>query len=674
MVTLLTATLDRAVGQDSRQDTRPRVLKCGRASWMCGCVFYNTTLRDAAPRFRLAAARLRYAAAFCALKSAAATFSCAAAGFRRAAAHLIARPRVFVSVAACPQRRILGLSRFGIVMDGMAGYAQIQQFLESRNIDYLLPAFQVNKIDDDVATSCSDAKLLEIGLVYGDILSFRKKFNQDNKDGNIGNQKAKTYEERAEELRKRIKKTHTNRLDANNRAVMVKPTYQQRDKKKSLHLYLYYPHSYNSIKFKTLLHEMKEATSDLEEESDLDDKNAEVSTDDFKEGSVSFRANMVHTTDTNSSSSSPIYIDIRNEKPKESNISSAVRMQTEAQEFPTVQLTRNCDRPLRYRHSIGSPSLSFGSTMVDIDITATNDAATLYGDEEVDRFFEANDVDLSPKPVTVSKYVADEVVISLLQDVTARFQMARRTDNLKHVIVQRDENRFWSILFKQKFDFRNEDIIIRFAGESGADAGGLLREFLTLVMRNFPHIPGITIGSNDIWLKMALLGVSHDEVLPNFDDGELNAMMSQIASGNTDPLLENDIMVTNDVNACTRLLVISHIILRNYGAIEQFAKGLQSIDEALTASENFEAMKQFLMEGKTVLTLDEFLKILEFKKDCDDNSNTGRAIADAVGDVELFIASLANNEVEGAKLSDLLYLLTGFDRVPPFGLRKKIEV
>eukprot|EP00794_Sanderia_malayensis_P001315 gene1315-1461_t len=221
--------------------------------------------------------------------------------------------------------------------------------------------------------------------------------------------------------------------------------------------------------------------------------------------------------------------------------------------------------------------------------------------------------------------------------------MARRTDNLKHVIVQRDENGFWSILFKQKFDFRNEDIIIRFAGESGADAGGLLREFLTLAMRNFRHIPGITIGSNDIWLKMALLGVSHDEVLPNFDDGELNAMMSQIASGNTDPLLENDIMVTSDVNACTRLLVISHIILRNYGAIEQFAKGLQSIDEALTASENFEAMKQFLMEGKTVLTLDEFLKILEFKKDCDDNSNTGRAIADAVGDVELFIASLANN-------------------------------
>ena len=431
--------------------------------------------------------------------------------------------------------------------------------------------------------------------MYGDILSFRRKFNQDSKNGNICNQKAKTYEERAEELRKRIKKTHTNRLDASNRAVMVKPTYhvsfglkclekkkytlklnqsfseevqrqasyddihtlcrnnfdipphtatylahyngvkidgsfttvenfayQQRDKKKSLHLYLYYPHSYNSIKFKTLLHKVKEATSDLEEDSDLsnDDELAAVSTDDFKEGNVSCHATMVHTADTNSSSSSAIYIDITNEseiqgeqmkelmtelipgkKPNESNNSSAMRVPTEAQEFPTVQFTRNCDRPLRYRHSIGSPSLSFGSTVADIDTTATSDEAPLFGDEEVDRFFEANDMNLSSKPVTVSKHVAEEDVIALLQDVTARFQMARQTDDLKHVIVQRDENQFWSILFRQKFDFRKEDILIRFAGESGAGAGGLLREFLTLAMRNFHQIPGITIGSN-IWLKM----------------------------------------------------------------------------------------------------------------------------------------------------------------------------
>eukprot|EP00112_Aurelia_sp_Birch-Aquarium-sp1_P012318 Seg2590.4 transcript_id=Seg2590.4/GoldUCD/mRNA.D3Y31 product="hypothetical protein" protein_id=Seg2590.4/GoldUCD/D3Y31 len=389
------------------------------------------------------------------------------------------------------------------------------------------------------------------------------------------------------------------------------------------------------MKFKTLLYE---AVSDHGD--DIDKINAEVSiaevpTNNFEEESASFQPTNV--PNTNSSPSSP-YVDLTNE------------CEIQGEEFPIFQLARNCDRPLRYRHSIGSPSLSLGSATVESDVTTTNVEATLYGDDEVDRFFEVNDVDLSQKPVAVPKHVANEDVISFLQDVTFRFQMARQTDDLKHVIVQRDENRFWGILFRQKFDFRNQDILIRFAGESGADAGGLLREFLTLAMRNFHHIPGITMGSNSIWLKMvpeylvnnryfmlgqltgmaiitigkgpecfnlmlvqALFSVPHDEILPEFDDGELAAMMSQIKSGNTDPLLENDIM-TNDIKAGTRLLAISHIILRNSGAIEQFAKGLQSIDEALIASENFATMKQFLMESKTVLTLEEFLKILEFKR------------------------------------------------------------
>ena len=91
-------------------------------------------------------------------------------------------------------------------------------------------------------------------------------------------------------------------------------------------------------------------------------------------------------------------------------------------------------------------------------------------------------MDLYQKPVAAPKHVADKDVIFLLQDVTSQFQMARQTDDLKHVIVQRAENRFWSILFWQRFDFRNQDILICFAGESGADAGGLLREFLTLAI------------------------------------------------------------------------------------------------------------------------------------------------------------------------------------------------
>ena len=188
----------------------------------------------------------------------------------------------------------------------------------------------------------------------------------------------------------------------------------------------------------------------------------------------------------------------------------------------------------------------------------------------------------------------------------------------------------------------------------------------------------ITIGRGsecfNLMLVQAILSVPHDEILPNFDDRELAAMISQIESGNTDPLLENDIMLTSDIKPGTQLLVISHIILRNSGAIEQFAKGHPCIDGALIASENIETMKQFLMENKTVLTLEEFLKLLEFVKGCDDNSIKGRAIGNAKCDVELFIASVANNEVQGTKWSDLLYLFTGLEKVPPFSLHKNIEI
>lgn len=80
------------------------------------------------------------------------------------------------------------------------------------------------------------------------------------------------------------------------------------------------------------------------------------------------------------------------------------------------------------------------------------------------------------------------------------------------------------------------------------------------------------------------------------------------------------------------------------------------------------------MHSYNAVSLAEFLTLIEFKQDCDRNSNKGKAIANAICDAELFIASVANQEVERTELSDLLYLFTGLDKVPPFGLHKKIEI
>ena len=40
----------------------------------------------------------------------------------------------------------------------------------------------------------------------------------------------------------------------------------------------------------------------------------------------------------------------------------------------------------------------------------------------------------------------------------------------------------------------------------------------------------------------------------------------------------------------------------------------------------------------------------------------------------MFFTSVANNDNSGFGLSDLLFLFTGMERIPPFGLEKKIDI
>ena len=62
--------------------------------------------------------------------------------------------------------------------------------------------FILNKISNDIAGYVSDENLMEFGLVYGDILSYRGMF-PPNKDSAI-----LTYKERAAELKDKIRRVH----------------------------------------------------------------------------------------------------------------------------------------------------------------------------------------------------------------------------------------------------------------------------------------------------------------------------------------------------------------------------------------------------------------------------------------------------------------------------------
>ena len=80
--------------------------------------------------------------------------------------------------------------------------------------------------------------------------------------------------------------------------------------------------------------------------------------------------------------------------------------------------------------------------------------------------------------------------------------MHNKNEQYKHIIIQRDPDRFWHLL-KQTFDLSQENILVRFAGEAAADLGGPPREFVTLAMATFSRFPGIIFGdSNSIGLKL----------------------------------------------------------------------------------------------------------------------------------------------------------------------------
>ena len=62
----------------------------------------------------------------------------------------------------------------------------------------MLSTFVVNKIDDHCAAAVETTKLENMGLVYGDIITFRQIFDQSSRE--------KTYnKKRADELRKKLK-------------------------------------------------------------------------------------------------------------------------------------------------------------------------------------------------------------------------------------------------------------------------------------------------------------------------------------------------------------------------------------------------------------------------------------------------------------------------------------
>ena len=141
-----------------------------------------------------------------------------------------------------------------------------------------------------------------------------------------------------------------------------------------------------------------------------------------------------------------------------------------------------------------------------------------------------------------------------------------------------------------------------------------------------------------------------------------------------DALCDEGICPTDNINKNKRLLSISFIVLKNYGAIEQFKSGLENADRTLTLKDNSGKMKYFLMPVHYQLTLEHLLHNINVLKNGKEGSNAHRILEHLACDLEIFFAAVANGEMNGISLKDVLYLFTGLRKIPPFGLHKLVDI
>ena len=156
-----------------------------------------------------------------------------------------------------------------------------------------------------------------------------------------------------------------------------------------------------------------------------------------------------------------------------------------------------------------------------------------------------------------------------------------------------------------------------------------------------------------------------------FEDAELMEKVKKLENGDRSELSDFDIPVTGDIAASKKILVASFLILKNFSAIEQFSKGLGCIDQAFTDAANLEYVKFFLSPQQHDRMLNDFMSVINFKNDEEKHSYQWTDIINIALEIELFYVSVPNNDISGFGLNDLLFLFTGMERIPQFGLEKK---
>ena len=180
-------------------------------------------------------------------------------------------------------------------------------------------------------------------------------------------------------------------------------------------------------------------------------------------------------------------------------------------ELRNMRIRRFAQRPIRYRQSVGEQVLNNGalanSELADVsDANSESDIQSSifdYGDEEANKFLQ--DVDhsiVSGKSSDNESNPCNCELREIIVNSCKTFQEPEKSSG--SILVHRNPSKFWEVLFRQNINFSESDISIIWAGEQGADGGGLYRKILLHSMENFPFLTDLVFERSQLLLFTAI--------------------------------------------------------------------------------------------------------------------------------------------------------------------------
>ena len=275
-----------------------------------------------------------------------------------------------------------------------------------------------------------------------------------------------------------------------------------------------------------------------------------------------------------------------------------------------------------------------------------------YGDEELERVLIANNDDESPSQLFHNS--------KCNCNFKERLSLARNDLPLFSdggcLICHRRPESFWVLLFKQSFYFRRHTRVV-WAEELSVDDGGPYREFLLFAMMHIPALHKLFFGNESRLLftsatesvvekhyriigQLSALAILHLRRGPHcfrpsvinymfyshvdndpqlVDHSELMDNISQIESGDNNPLYECNIHPTQDKSKKVSLYKQHFMIISKSAGIEQFKQVLLSVSSQFPKSGC--CLEKYFVEDQKCLTYHDVRSQIVFHKTAEEGSN-----------------------------------------------------